>query len=163
MRNINIITIVLLVIAVSLAGITVFANDPITEPLIITKKVIYPDDLLDHDWSSKTYEIPPPYNPEGKTDPFLVILPAEPTKAKKQELAKLVPTTPLTKWTVGQLELTSVIVNHVFAYAYFTTPANSKVYRGEVGNYVGKLGSTIASIEYGVVNLSDGTNLSIDR
>lgn len=160
MRNI---TLVLAIIAVALIGITVLAEDVKTEPLIIIKPVIYPDPILDHDWSATKHNIPPMYDPEGKTDPFMVILPAQEKADEGQLVAKDVPTTPLTKWRVSQLKLTSVIVNHVFAYAYFTTPENSKVYRGEVGNYVGKYGSTIASIKYGVVSLTDGTNLSIDH
>ena len=163
MKNTNIITIVLFIVAVSLTGITVFADDPITEPLVITKQVIYPDPLLTHDFTSMVHDIPPVYTSKGKINPFLVILPAEPKKAKRQELVKLVPTTPLTKWAVGQLKLTSIVVNHVFAYAYFTTPESARVYRGEIGNYVGKNGSTIASIEPGVVILADGTDISINR
>ena len=132
-------------------------------PLVITKKIFYPDPLLMHDFTAKTYIVPPVYDPDRKINPFLVILPAEEKATKKQELVKLVPTTPLTKWAVGQLKLTSVVINHVFAYAYFTTPESTRVYRGEVGNYVGKSGGTIASIEYGVVNLTDGTNISINH
>ena len=160
MRNTNIITIVLLIIAVSLAGITVFANDPITEPLIITKKIYYPDPLLLVDFTPTVHVIPPMYSSTHKIDPFMVIEPAE----EKVVVRKgVVPTTPLTKWTVGQLELTSVVVNHVFAYAYFTTPGSTKVYRGEVGNHVGQSGSTIAGISPGVITLSNGTSISINR
>ena len=159
MRNI---TIVLAILAVSLIGITILtAEDLATKAVIITKPVIYPDPLLEYDYSAKVYPVPPVYDPENKPDPFMVILPAQ--KKEDEGMLADVPTTPLTKWRVSQLKLTSVIVNHVFAYAYFTTPESAKVYRGEVGNYVGKYGTTIASIKYGTVNLSDGTSISINQ
>lgn len=148
------------VLAVVGTLLVIITDSDAKSPLVITKKVIYTDPMLEYDFTAKVYDIPPVYNPDKKVDPFMDIFPAE---KKEDKVAANIPETPLTKWRTSQLKLTSIIVNHVFAYAYFTTPANERVYRAEVGNYIGKSGTTISSIKTGMVGLSDGEVLAFNR
>lgn len=131
-------------------------------PIVIQRQVPVYDPILDYDFSTKAYPIPPRYNPHGKIDPFMNIEQAE-IRKPGTALLKTIPKTPLTKFELSKLRLTSVIVNHHFAYAYFITPDGPIVLRAEVGNYIGKLGSTITSIEPGIVNMSDGNVIAIRR
>ena len=141
------------------ALMAITTDSKVKEPLVITKKVIYHDPILDYDFSAKVHPVPPKYNPD-KINPFMAIFPAE---KKKDDIVANIPETPLTKWRTSQLKLTSIIVNHVFAYAYFITPSDARVYRAEVGNYIGKSGTTISSIKTGVVSLSDGNVIAFNR
>jgi Tfp pilus assembly protein PilP len=141
--------------------LAIITDSDAKDPLVITKKMIYTDPILEYDFTAKVHDIPPIYNPEGKENPFLIIEPAQ-EKVIEASLVDL-PETPLTRWVITQLKLTSIVVNHVFAYAYFTTPENKRVYRAEVGNYIGKSGATISSIKTGVVSLSNGDVIAFNR
>jgi len=148
------------VLAIVGTCLEIITDSDAKSPLVITKKVISTDPRLEYDFTPKVYDIPPVYNPDKKVDPFMSIFPAE---NKEDKVMANIPETPLTKWKTSQLKLTSIIVNHVFAYAYFITPENEKVYRAEVGNYIGKKGTTISSIKTGVVSLSNGDVVAINR
>lgn len=103
--------------------------------------------------------IPEPYDPAGKIDPFATIeKPIIVAQAESITVAQnVVPDTPLTRWSVGQLELTSIMVGTNFGWAFFKTPDNARAYKGVVGDYIGKDGITIESITIKCVVLSDGT------
>jgi len=148
------------VLAIVGTCLEIITDSDAKSPLVITKKVISTDPRLEYDFTPKVYDIPPVYNPDKKVDPFMSIFPAE---NKEDKVMANIPETPLTKWRTSQLKLTSIIVNHVFAYAYFTIPNEERVYRAEVGNYIGKSGTTISSIKTGVVSLSDGDVIAFNR
>jgi Tfp pilus assembly protein PilP len=157
MKKLIIAAFVMAIFGTSLAIIT---DSDAQSPLVIRKKVVQLDPLLTYDFKARVFPAPPKYDPNKKVDPFMDIFPAQ---EKKDVIAANVPETPLTKWRTSQLKLTSIIVNHAFAYAYFTTPADARVYRAEVGNYIGKSGTTISCIKTGVVSLSDGNVVAINR
>jgi Tfp pilus assembly protein PilP len=73
----------------------------------------------------------------------------------------IVPKTPLTKWNLTQLRLTSVMVSEKFGWAFFETPEGGRVYKGVVGDYLGKDGLTIKSINSKGIVLSDGKVINV--
>lgn len=138
-------------------------------PVVITKSIVYPDPLLEHDFTAAVYDIPPRYNPEGVVNPFMTTedyLAATKRKVKAKIAEKEVidvPMTTLTSAALRDLNLTSVVVNHTFAYAFFTVGNSEKCYKATVGNHVGTDGITITGITPGVVHLSDGNTLALNR
>lgn len=133
-------------------------------PTIVRKAVIYPDPLLEHDFTAKAYDIPLRYNPKGVVNPFMTIEDYRLAALREVKVAKTVvidvPMTTLTSAALKDLNLTSVVVNHTFAYAFFTVGSSKKCYKATVGNYVGMKGITITGITPGVVHLSDGNTLA---
>lgn len=133
------------------------------KPLVITKKIIYHDPILEHDFSRPVFVIPPRYNPKGTNNPFMT---AEEHSNADRRVAKIakknvinIPITTLTSARLSRLNLTSVVVNHTFAYAFFTVGNSSRCYKATIGDFVGKRGITIVDITPGQVHLSNGDTL----
>ena len=116
-------------------------------PVVITKYVIYPDPILEHDFTLPVFDIPPRYNPEGVINPFITTTEHDEADLRNAKITKKVvieiPMTTLTRVEMSKLHLTSVIVNHTFAYAFFTVGSSSRCYKATMGDYVGKKGITI--------------------
>jgi Tfp pilus assembly protein PilP len=127
---------------------------------IITKKVVN-EELLGANLFTKERCVPPVYDPKGKIDPFKPIEEYN-TMAKSESIVvSIVPKTPLTKWNLTQLRLTSVMVSEKFGWAFFETPEGGRVYKGVVGDYLGKDGLTIKSINSKGIVLSDGKVINV--
>lgn len=99
---------------------------------------------------------PSEYNPNGKLDPFQSPFDIKPDKIRDKDKT-LVPSTGLTKWDLSQMKLTSTVVNGTKRFAAFNTPTGGQCYMGKIGDYIGKQGHTIVSIDPGkvVVALDD--------
>jgi len=145
----------------------VYGCDTQEKPLVITKHVIYPDPLLEFDFTARVFDIPPRYSPKGVFNPFMTTEEHRLADIRNAKIATTVaidvPITTLTSDVLGRLNLTSVVVNHTFAYAFFTVGKSKKCYKATVGDYLGKEGLTITSITPGVVLLSDGNTLALNR
>jgi len=149
---------------VSTCLVLVYGCGEVKGPMVITKSIIYPDPLLEHDFTARAYDVPLRYNPEGVVNPFMTLADHRAAAVRTAKIAKTdvidVPITTLTSAALRDLNLTSVVVNHTFAYAFFTVGSSEKCYKATIGDYVGKNGITITSITPGVVHLSDGNTLA---
>ena len=136
-------------------------------PRVITKHVLYPDPILEFDFAARVFDVPPRYNPEGVFNPFMTTEEHRVADIRNAKIANTVvidvPMTTLTSASMSKLNLTGVVVNHTFAYAFFTIGRSERCYKAAVGDYVGKRGISITSITPGMVHLSDGDILAMNR
>jgi Tfp pilus assembly protein PilP len=140
----------------------VFINN-IHAQTIITKKV-GEKELFGVKIFTKEHHVPPVYDPKGKIDPFKPIEEYN-TMAQSESIVvakkPAVPETPLTKWSLAQLRLTSVMIGEKFCWAFFETPDGGRVYKGVVGDYLGKDGLTIKNINVKGIVLSDDKAINV--
>jgi Tfp pilus assembly protein PilP len=104
----------------------------------------------------------PVYNPEGKIDPFQPCI-QENTVAQATKETINVPDTPLTRWTLGQLELKGTVMMKKGAIAIFKTPKEGPAYTGRVGDFVGRMGIVIVVIQNGQIRLSNGDHMKTNK
>lgn len=129
-------------------------------PEVVVEKGLIDNSILDYDFTSTVYEIPPRYQPEGAINPFTPVVKETP-RVKVARL--LLPDTPFTKYMVSQLTLTGIVITSSSAYAFFMLPNNGKCYKSTVGDYIGRGGIKIADIKTGSVHLSDGSIIAMSR
>lgn len=109
-------------------------------------------------------DLPDPYDPTGKIDPFASMETwYVQTAAVVKEPVEVVqvPDTVLTRLAIQQYDLTSIIIGESFRWAFFTSEAGKgRSYKGSEGDYIGKDGVKIESIDLGIVQLTDGSAIT---
>lgn len=111
-------------------------------------------------------KLPSKYNPEGKINPFITMAQWDaidnprPVETNLPEIVKI-PDTILTRWGVQQYNLTGVVIGETFRWAFFTSEAAvGRAYKGVEGDFIGRDGVKIVSINKGNVSFSDGNNMT---
>jgi hypothetical protein len=171
MKNITIV--VLLVFVILMVVVSTLPSFVIEDTVVVVSNEFeepYIDNsILDYDFSPTVYEIPPRYNKGPRINPFLEVERDKPkivkivkvVEVKKEKI--IIPQTPLTRWVLTQLNLTGVVITSKSTLAFFTGPNNGRAYTGKIGDHIGRSGIKIANITTGVVHLSNGSKLVVNK
>jgi type IV pilus assembly protein PilP len=89
---------------------------------------------------------PPPYNPEGKIDPFKPLFKEKPDLPEKRSRPKRIPRTPLERVALSQLKLTAIIMAPSGNRA-LVQEASGKGYVIENGTYIGLNAGKVVEIQ----------------
>lgn len=110
-------------------------------------------------------KLPAKYNPEGKINPFTTLAQWDaidnPRPVKTLLEIVKIPDTMLTRYSVQQYDLTGVVIGETFRWAFFTTKANvGRAYKGVEGDFIGRDGIKIETINRGNVRLSNDVSFT---
>ena len=155
---------IVLTIVVSLVSACFIPNLCAQE--VVRAKIEYPEDpMLTHNYTLCVRDLPDPYNPDGKIDPFITLAQWDAMDKPKEilEAAEIVkvPDTVLTRLDIQQYDLTGIVIGEAFRWAFFTSgEGKGRAYKGAEGDYIGRDGIKIQSIDHGNVQLSNGNNIT---
>jgi type IV pilus assembly protein PilP len=96
--------------------------------------------------ASKKKGMPPPYNPEGKVDPFKPLFKEKPDLPEKRSRPKRIPRTPLERVALSQLKLTAIIMAPSGNRA-LVQEASGKGYVIKNGTYIGLNAGKVVEIQ----------------